>query len=74
MNNRAQSKGIGGWLGRQVGHVINAMKTSIPHATIVRRTSVEEQAMPGRSNVKLRRTVTDELIVTQQENAPSHPR
>lgn len=68
-----------GWLGRQIGHVKNAVKTDVkktpapkppPEAAakakpkvIYRDNKVEEAEHPTQPGVKLRRTVIDEVIV-----------
>jgi hypothetical protein len=62
-----KSKGIGGWLGRQIGHVKKAVQTPVPAKKIYRRSTVVEKPVPGKPNVTLRRKVTDELIVREDE-------
>jgi hypothetical protein len=52
-----------GWLGRQVGHVRQAMATTVEERKIYRRRKVQQQPMPGRPDVMVRRTVIDEVIV-----------
>lgn len=64
-----------GWLGRQIGHVKQAVKTDVtkpksaapapkPQPTVVYRDDkVEEAEHPTQPGVKLRRTVIDEVIV-----------
>ncbi len=59
--------GFLGWLGRQVGHVSKALKTDVtppPEASkiVYRECTIEEQASPTDPNVKLRRTVIDEVV------------
>jgi hypothetical protein len=56
-------KGLMGWLGRQVGHVRSALKKEIGHKRLYRREDVQEQALPDKPKVKLRRTTIDEVIV-----------
>lgn len=52
-----------GWLGRQVGHVRQALAAEVSERRIYRRKRMEQQPMPGRPDVLVRRTVIDELIV-----------
>jgi len=66
-------KGLLGWLGRQVGYVKQAVKTDVaapPPApqptTVFREARVEEKDHPQDPNVKLRRTVIDEVIVKKE--------
>ncbi|MCC7350580.1 MAG: hypothetical protein IT446_08435 [Phycisphaerales bacterium] len=58
-----RSKSLMGWLGRQVGHVRQAMATTVEERKIYRRRKVQQQPMPGRPDVMVRRTVIDEVIV-----------
>jgi hypothetical protein len=58
----SNSKGLMGWLGRQVGHVRKAIKTPITPEPLYRTQQVEEAAMPGKPGLKLRRTTIDEVI------------
>jgi hypothetical protein len=58
--------GFLGWLGRQVGHVTKAIHTDVAAnqpKTVFRDRHIEEKPLPGDPNVKLRRTVIDEVIV-----------
>lgn len=57
-----------GWLGRQVGHVVRAVRQPVGEKVVYRHRQVDEAPLPGRPEVKLRRTTTDEVIV---EPAPS---
>lgn len=72
--------GLFGWLGRQVGYVVRAIRHPIgappagsgvdaaPQAqTIYRDQKVLEQPMPGKPQVTLRRTVIDEALVKRDE-------
>jgi hypothetical protein len=60
-------KGLLGWLGRQVGHVRKAITTDVgAPETIYRDKKVEEQPLPQDPNVKLRRTVIDEVVVDRK--------
>jgi len=61
-------KGLFGWLGRQVGYVTKAIKTNVAARTVYRDTRVEEKSLPHKPNVKLRRTVIDEVVV--KKNRP----
>lgn len=60
--------GLWGWLGRQIGHVKKAVKTDVVPKQVVihREQKVQEAPMPGAPDVKLRRTVTDEVIVQKK--------
>jgi hypothetical protein len=63
--------GFLGWLGRQVGHVTKAVKTDVepkpPASKIVyRECTIEEVESPTDPNVKLRRTVIDEVVEDQK--------
>jgi hypothetical protein len=58
--------GLFGWLGRQFGYVKKAIQTDVKAEqpkTVFKDRRVEEQPLPGDPNVKLRRTVIDEVIV-----------
>lgn len=56
--------GLLGWLGRQVAHVRNALKTDVSASkTLYRDCKVEERALPQDPKVKLRRTTIDEVVV-----------
>ncbi len=60
-------KGLLGWLGRQVAYVRAAMKSDVSGSkTIYRDCKIEEQPLPQDPNVKLRRTVIDEVVVEKQ--------
>jgi len=62
--------GLLGWLGRQVAYVRKALKTDVSDSkTIYRDTKIEEKPLPQDPNVKLRRTVIDEVVV--EKNVPS---
>jgi hypothetical protein len=61
--------GLLGWLGRQVAYVRKALKTDVATSkTIYRDTKIEEKPLPQDPNVKLRRTVIDEVVV--EKNTP----
>ena len=59
--------GLLGWLGRQFGYVKKAVDTDVlapaDSKTVYRESTVEEKELPDDPNVKLRRTVIDEVIV-----------
>jgi hypothetical protein len=59
--------GLFGWLGRQFGYVKKAVDTDVVAAgeskTVYRDCTIEEKELPQDPNVKLRRTVIDEVIV-----------
>jgi len=56
-----------GWLGRQVGHVVRAVRTPVGEQVVYRRRQVDEATMQGRPEVKLRRTTTDEVIIEPEK-------
>jgi hypothetical protein len=60
--------GLFGWLGRQIGHVKNALGADVSKKTIYRNSKTEEKELPQNPNVKLRRTVIDEVVVNQGES------
>lgn len=55
-----------GWLGRQVGHVRQALAMPVAEKRIFRRRKVEQRVVPGRPEVMVRRTVIDEVIVEKE--------
>jgi hypothetical protein len=59
--------GLFGWLGRQIGHVKSALSTDVSKKTIYRNSKTEEKELPQNPNVKLRRTVIDEVVVDRGE-------
>ncbi len=64
--NRLPGNGFLGWLGRQFGYVKKAVETDVtatPSKTVYRDCKIEEKPLPADPNVKLRRTVIDEVIV-----------
>jgi hypothetical protein len=66
--------GLWGWLGRQIGHIRQAVKTDVTAPspkTIYRDTKIEEQPMPDDPRVKLRRTIIDEVVVDPKK--PNEP-
>jgi hypothetical protein len=81
MPDRPQHPGEGfwGWLGRQFGHVKKAVKTDVeqeaekqaqgdPETQVVyQNQSVQEAAHPENPDLKLRRTVIDEVIVDKKQ-------
>jgi hypothetical protein len=61
-------QGLLGWLGRQVGHVTKALKTNVTGPKIVyRENTVQEMPHPADPNVKMRRTVIDEVIIEKPQ-------
>lgn len=68
-SNSQPGKGLLGWLGRQVGHVARAIKTDVGQKTLYRESRTEEKPLPTDPNVKLRRTVIDEVVVEQKPEA-----
>ncbi len=67
-------RGFLGWLGRQVGHVAKAVQTDVGNPiprTVHRTDRVEEVAHPTRPDVRLRRTVVDEVVVVRPARLPS---
>ena len=71
--NRQSGTGFLGWLGRQVGHVKKAIQTDVKDGqpkTVYRDRHVEEKPLPTDPNVKLRRTVIDEVIVDPGPKLP----
>ncbi len=65
--------GFLGWLGRQIGHVAKAVKTDVeppadaspPSKIVYRECTIEEKESPVDPNVKLRRTIVDEVVVSK---------
>ena len=63
-------EGLFGWLGRQVGHVKKAVRTDVEakgddpaNQVVYRKDTVHEAPHPENPDLKLRRTVIDEVIV-----------
>jgi hypothetical protein len=54
--------GFFGWLGRQVGHVRRAIRTSVGEKKIYENCTVEEAEHPSDPNITLRRTTIDQAI------------
>ena len=75
MPNTNPGNGFLGWLGRQVGHVKKAVKTDVvppsksqvENQVIYRNDSVQEAPHPANPDLKLRRTVIDEVIVEKKK-------
>jgi hypothetical protein len=65
--NNLPGNGLLGWLGRQFGYVKKAVATDVvapeTSKTVYRDCTIEEKPLPQDPNVKLRRTVIDEVIV-----------
>ena len=55
------------WLGRQVGFVAKAIKTDVQPKVVYRNSSAQEVPHPQDPNLKLRRTVIDEVVVDKKE-------
>jgi hypothetical protein len=55
-------KGLLGWLGRQVGYVAKAAKQDVGATVIYRNQQVEEQKLPAKPDLTLRRTTIDEVV------------
>jgi hypothetical protein len=66
-NGKLPGNGLLGWLGRQFGYVKKAVDTDVlapPESkTVYRDCKIEEKELPQDPNIKLRRTVIDEVIV-----------
>jgi hypothetical protein len=57
-------QGFLGWLGRQVGYVARAIKANVDSPPVVyRKDTVQELPHPADPDLKLRRTVIDEVVV-----------
>ena len=75
MPDNKPGEGLFGWLGRQVGHVKKAVKTDVEaeiekqaegnpeNQVVYRKDTVHEAPHPENPDLKLRRTVIDEVIV-----------
>ena len=59
---KPQGKGLMGWLGRQIGYVAKAIKTDVSAKVVYRQQEVRETVHPGDPQLKLRRTVIDEVV------------
>jgi hypothetical protein len=71
-------QGIWGWLGRQFGHVKKAVQTNVEveaekqsqgdpaNQVVYQNEQVQEVPHPDNPNLKLRRTVIDEVIVEKK--------
>jgi hypothetical protein len=69
-NHHLPGNGLLGWLGRQFGYVKKAVATDVlapppstDSKTVYRDCKIEEKELPQDPNIKLRRTVIDEVIV-----------
>ena len=72
-------EGFFGWLGRQLGHVKKAVKTEVEtevekqaqgdpeNQVVYQNQTVQEVPHPENPDVKLRRTVIDEVIVEKKQ-------
>jgi len=62
------------WLGRQVGFVSKAVKTDVTQPKVLFRTdTITEAPHPQDPNMKLRRTVIDEVVVEKPKSNPPGP-
>ena len=59
-------EGLSLWLGRQLGYVTKAVKADVTQEVVHREERVQEATLPDRPEVKLRRTVIDEVILKKQ--------
>ena len=64
-------KGSLGWLGRQVGYIVGAVRRRPAEKTVYRHQRVEETPHPHDSRVKLRRTTIDEVVEGPDGGGPS---
>lgn len=69
MTAKTPGDGFLGWLGRQIGHVRNAVRTDVQktQAIVHRQEHVEEAGLPDQPGLVLRRTVIDEVIVEKKK-------
>jgi hypothetical protein len=65
----ADEHGFLRWLGRQFGYVAKAVKTDVtapaenlPAKVLYRKDTVQEKAHPADPELKLRRTIIDEVV------------
>jgi hypothetical protein len=66
MAERLPGAGLWGWLGRQFGYVTKAVKADVTQEVVHREERIQEATLPDRPEVKLRRTVIDEVIVKKE--------
>ena len=69
MSEQRPGSGFLGWLGRQIGYVRGAVKKDVTKTVVHRASTVEEAQLTDRPDVKLRRTVIDEVIIDKEEAA-----
>lgn len=55
-------KGPLGWMGRQVGYVVKAVKQDVGEKVLYRTRKVRQEKVPDRPDITLRRTTIDEAI------------
>ena len=67
MSEKLPGQGFLGWLGRQVGHIKRASKADPAKQVIHRNQRTQEAPHPANPEVKLRRTVIDEVIVEKKK-------
>jgi hypothetical protein len=68
MTDQRPGKGLFGWLGRQIGYVTGAIRTDVGARRVYRHEQIEEQPLPDRPNVRLRRTTVDEVIIEERKD------
>jgi len=61
------ARDIGRWFRLQIEHVRRAIRTPVPAKEVFRHKEVQEQTLPDKPNVTLRRTITDEMIIKKEE-------
>ena len=78
MSDKKPGEGLWGWFGRQIGHVKKAVQTKVEteaerqaegdpeNQVVYRKDRVEEMPHPESPDLKLRRTVIDEVIVEKK--------
>jgi len=69
--NNLPGNGFFGWLGRQFGYVKKAVQhdvTAPGSNTVYRDCTIEEKQLPHDPDVKLRRTVIDEVIIKENKS------
>ncbi len=54
------------WLGRQIGHVWQAVSADVGQRVVYRKTVVRRQVLPDRPELLLKRTTKDEVIALQK--------
>ena len=75
MGEKGGENGFLQWLGRQVGYVAKAVKTDVTEApkgteiakVVYRKDTVQELEHPDDPELKLRRTIIDEVVKKEKE-------